>query len=390
MPIALHLRHPAHLCLRMRRAPRRLAMVAAALILLSTGSVAPAQTAAPSLSLTATARLLAGVDPQGGKAVSDPALEQILSDEAWRAHASAARSGDRQLQSRLSAMRSWSKAHLPAADATVVYPFSGPDFVNAYALLPRADHYVFFSLEPVGTVPDLDGMPPEARARLFSSLRQALNDLIALNFFITPNMKAEIDQSELGTLPVLLAQMGLMDLHIDAVRAGLPWETAAAPSDHHGAKGLHIEFSNPATSRHQTLDYVAMDVSDSALAHKPEFLTWLDGLGHGTILLKSASYLLHGTHFRKLEGSLIRFGDTVVQDDTGFPFHTLRDAGYDISLFGQYEKPVKLFESRYQPDLAEAFDTAGPTGRVPFPFGYNWRKEGKSGVIVAHRASTAR
>ena len=34
---------------------------------------------------------------------------------------------------------------------------------------------------------------------------------------------------------------------------------------------------------------------------------------------------------------------------------------------------------------ADAFESAGNTDPVPFPFGYNWRKEGRSGVIVARR-----
>jgi hypothetical protein len=79
----------------------------------------------------------------------------------------------------------------------------------------------------------------------------------------------------------------------------------------------------------------------------------------------------------------------IVQDDTGMPYRILRDTGFQISLYGQYERPVKLFENRYQSDLDAAFGSAGNTDPVPFPFGYNWRKEGRSGVIVARRPSGA-
>ena len=75
----------------------------------------------------------------------------------------------------------------------------------------------------------------------------------------------------------------------------------------------------------------------------------------------------------------------IVQDDTGLPYHLLLADGFTISLYGQYERPVKLFENRYQKDLDDAFTSAGNTDPVPFPFGYNWRKEGRSGVIVARR-----
>jgi len=103
--------------------------------------------------------------------------------------------------------------------------------------------------------------------------------------------------------------------------------------------------------------------------------------------LKSASYLLHGSNFRKVRGVLRERAQLIVQDDTGMPYRLLRADGFQISLYGQYEHPVKLFENRYQKDLDDAFGSTGNSDPLPFPFGYNWRKEGRSGVIVARRPS---
>ncbi len=349
------------------------------------------------LPLTATAQLLAGIDPGG----SNPAIAQITSSDAWQQHRKSARAGGRQLRMRLDAINRWQAAHVPQQTAArpLLYPFSGPDFINAYALFPAADTYVFFSLEPVGEVPALDTMDPARQAELFGDLRTALNDLVALNFFITPNMKERLQTDALqGTVPVLMAMMGLLDLQIDAVEPFDPWPdrtrlytSAAGKAAPHPAlleQGVRIAFTNARTHRHQELIYLSMDVSDHALKYYPGFLPWMAKFPQPSVLLKSASYLLHGEHFRKLRKDLLADASLIVQDDTGLPYKTVVDSGFSVRLFGQYEKPVKLFEGRYQGDLDDAYAKAGDTGKLPFPFGYNWRKEGKSGLLLAMRAPT--
>jgi hypothetical protein len=362
--------------------------------------------------LTAIARLLAGLDPQGGSA----GLQAVARTDAWKAHRKASRYGDRQLQKRLQRMDSWQRTTLPPAQAgaALVYPFSGPDFVNAFALFPDYKTYVFFSLEPPGEIPALAGMDEHQLGVLFSDLRGALNDLVALNFFITPNMQENLHTDSLqGSAPLLLAQMGLLGLTVHSVEPYEPWpasvpsategKPASVPSTtegkpatgassahrsagqpHQPMRALKIEFDDRSKTR-RTLLYLSLDVSDSQLRFYPEFVPWLATFKQPTVLLKSASYLLHGGNFRKVRSVVLERARLIVQDDTGMPYHLLRDDGFRISLYGQYERPVKLFENRYQKDLDDAFTSAGNSDPVPFPFGYNWRKEGRSGVIVARR-----
>jgi hypothetical protein len=368
------------------RRPLAGALAGACLALLA---LAPGAAAAQSL--TSTARLLAGVQPKD----PDPAVAQITGSAAWRQHSKAAHYGDRHLQERLAHIDQWQAGHLPASarGAPLLYPFSGPDFINAYALFPDADQYVFFSLEPVGAVPALAQMSEEQLAGLFGDLRAALNDLVALNFFITPNMKEHLHTDALqGTVPVLLAMMGVLDLQVDAVEPFDPWPernrayaAGAGPRPALRESGTRIAFTNPRTGRHQSLVYLALDVSDHELKYYPGFLPWLHGFAHPAVLLKSASYLLHGSHFRGVRRELLDDAALIVQDDTGLPYRTLQQAGFDITLYGQYERPVKLFAERYQEDLAAAFEQKGTGESLPFPFGYNWRKEGKSGLILAQR-----
>jgi hypothetical protein len=387
----------------MRSNPFRLFRIAAigglagaSLAILVLGGPRPARSAeaagaaGSSEQLTAVARLLAGVDP-GTSAGGD--LKKVAQTEVWRTHRKASQYGDRQLRARLQHMDQWQRASLPAAhgDATLIYPFSGPDFVNAFALFPDYKTYVFFSLEPPGEVPPLAKMDDKQLGELFSDLRGALNDLVALNFFITPNMKENIQTSSLqGTVPVMLAMMGLLDLRVIAVEPFEPWPPAQAGVKRRAGRpplplhAVRIDFEDRTQTRRSLL-YLSLDVSDSQLAYYPEFVPWLRAFDAPAVLLKSASYLLHGSNFRKVRGAIRERAGLIVQDDTGMPYRILRDSGFEISLFGQYEHPVKLFKNRYQKDLDSAFQSTGNPQPVPFPFGYNWRKEGRSGVIVARR-----
>ncbi len=355
----------------------------------------PAQAAPESDRLTEIAQLLAGIEP----AAPSAALAPVTASPAWQAHRRASQAGDRQLKARLTKMNAWQAAHLkppPGAGSALLYPFSGPDFVNAYALFPDADTYLFFSLEAPGEVPALERLDAKQLEGLFGDLRLALNDLVALNFFITPNMKENLQTSSLqGTVPVLMAMMGLLDLRVERVAPLDPWPELRTAYQGAGARhpalplaGVQIDFLNPRSGRHQHLEYLALDVSDRELHWYPGFLGWLGSFEKPTVFLKSASYLLHGSNFRQLRRLIRDRAAMVVQDDSGVPYAQLHEAGFRVDLYGQYEQPVKLFENRYQRDLEQAFAVSGNRDSVPFPFGYNWRKDGKSGVIVARRPAT--
>ena len=357
-----------------------------------------------SVTLTATARVLAGLAPDDSAA----RLRGIIQTDTWKTHRRYSETGVQKLRTRLAAMEAWQASHLaPLAPAsrTLIYPFSGPDFINAYALFPNEDTYVLFSLEEPGEVPRLDTMSTAETGQLLKDLRLALNDMVHLNFFITPNMKEQMRESSLqGTVPVLLAMMGMLEFKVLRVNAIDLWPERSAtiralPAGRQPKlpmRAVQIDFENPsAAGRVQSLLYFSLDVGDGALATYPEFVGWLRDFQQPTVLLKSASYLMHGNWFNKVRGFILERAVLVVQDDTGVPFRLLSKAGFAIDLYGQYETPVELFKERHQEDLAEAFKLGSQVhparkAPVPFPFGYNWRKGGKSFVIVARREHVAK
>jgi hypothetical protein len=345
--------------------------------------------------LTATARILAGFEPE----IEDERFVRLTEQQAWRSQISACRAGAAKVKQRLTTIDAWRRENLgdETSGSTLVYPFSGPDFVNAYAMFPDCDNYVFFSLEEPGSPPALDRMDAEHLTRTLGDLRIALNDLVHLNFFITPNMAEQVRTSSLrGVTPVLMAMMALLDLRIERFSKIDLWpERVQAIAESPPAKrpklpmqAIQIDFLNPASGRSQTLWYFSLDASDAQLKYYPEFVEWLREFRDPVVLLKSASYLLHGEGFRQVRSFILDRANKIVQDDTGIPYRMLADEAWKVALHGQYEQPVDLFKKRYQSDLASAFSkSAGHQKAVPFPFGYNWRTRGNSFVIVARRAA---
>ena len=276
---------------------------------------------------------------------------------------------------------------------TLLYPFSGPDFLNAYLLFPRCDTYVFFGLERPGEVPPLEAMNREDATALLRDVRVALGDILVRNYFITQHMARELQTPRLkGMLPLMLASMGLLDVRIAAVE---PFDLGrtAGPLPNTGtrasrrAQGVKVTFVQPLVGKPQTLYYLSLDATDAALRANPEFLPFLAKQNPSITFLKSASYLLHGNEFAGTRKTLLEVSELVVQDDTGIPYRFLRERGFDVRLFGRYARPIRDFNYGYQKDLAAAYQQVGNVSILPFPFGYHWQ-EGRSGLMVAR--STAR
>jgi hypothetical protein len=117
--------------------------------------------AAPARSIEAaaaddTARVLAGLQPS-----ANSPLTVLTNDPAWLSHA---RNLDsmfaREESVQLSKVREFSKKYLTDKHDTMLYMFSGPDFLYATSFFPNASTYVLAGLEPVGAVPELTSLSP--------------------------------------------------------------------------------------------------------------------------------------------------------------------------------------------------------------------------------------
>ena len=371
------------------------------------GAPTPAQ-AAPSADYDAmatdTARVLAGLAP--GDA---PRFDAVTTRPAWRAYRDDVDRKWSQLQKdRFSVMRAWSDREVAPAVGpcdTLLYPFGGPDLINAYVLFPGCSRYLLFGLEPVGSMPALDGMGPQALDMLLAELRASLSDVFVRDYFITREMMTELKTPGVnGTLPLLLVFLARLDARLVDIRLESPWagpepalnaEQAPGPSASAARRQpqkpttVTIRFTVPGSTRVQTLTYARVRMEDAEFVKQEALLAYLDRHAPFTTLLKSASYLLHDNQFSKVRGVVITGSRAVLQDDTGVPYRFFDKAAWRVSLYGRYSAPVKDFNYGRQPDLEAAYRATAAVRELPFAFGYHWR-QGTSSVMLAIRTAGVR
>jgi len=367
--------------------------------------------------VNSVARLLAGMTP------SYPGHFGLAETQAWKEHAAAMRAAWSQVSSsRVAAMSAWRDAAINStcpSGKTLLYPFSGPDFFNAYWLFPDCENYVLFGLEHIGEVPDIDGVAERDAGRLLGDVRASMSDLLDRNYFITENMSRQLFTAQLrGVTPLLIIPMALSEVEILRIvphdlprqvrtRGAAPVTPDPAPATSEVAtsavpapaknitrgrgpirqlNGITIEFRKPGSNTIQRLHYFTLDATDNGLEHYPEFITYINGLAPTSTFLKAASYLLHGREFRKLRTALLNVSDFLVQDDTGLPFWTLQPKRWDIRLYGKYETPIPPFERAFQATLDKAYRAARPDP-LPFEFGYSYsdKRDNRSNVLVGRK-----
>jgi len=376
----------------MIRNSSRLAAAACALILscaLGTGiaaepGTAGAQPAQPE-HLDSVARLLAGLPPSH----SDHA--ELAAAKTWIKHSSTMQKSWAQVRDgQLATMKTWRATQLPKncpVGDTLFYPFSGPDFLNAYTLFPECDTYVMFGLEAIGVMPNPTAMTAPELAKLLTNVRSAMTNLFARNYFVTSTMKMQLERDQLrGVLPVLMMSMVLAGAEVVGTA---PAPVSDAAGKKHNLRGVTIEFRVPGSQRLKRVIYYSLDASDKGLADYPQFLTYLRGLAPTTTLVKSASYLMHITEFRKMRTLVLESSAFLLQDDTGVPYNDLRKRDFDLQVYGTYVVPIPPFEKKFQPELAELYD-AGKAKPLPFRFGYHLNLNDKrANLMIARRSQAA-
>jgi hypothetical protein len=336
-----------------------------------------------------TARLLAGMAPS-----ADPAMVELTRESSWQQHAKFFDTAWTGLEkNQLSKVRTWAKTQVPdafAAKGTVFYMFSGPDFLYADTFFPQATTYVLCGIEPIGPLPDVTKLAPGELGGELRSLRESINSVLSFSFFITKEMKDDLQHHRLsGTLPILyifLARSGMTLCDVSYV--SLDEDGALAPqqdgtrSAKSPAPGVRIRFLAEGSSTPRTLYYFSTDISDDGLKHSG-FLKFCQTLGPGNSCVKSASYLMHESYFSAIRGFLLENTGTLVQDDSGIPCSYFTPEAWQMRFFGRYPGPIPLFKNYTQQKLAEYYRTTNPE---PLDFGIGYRhRTGESTLMVATR-----
>jgi hypothetical protein len=326
------------------------------------------------------ARFLAGLEPS-----TDSPLAPLARDPAWQQHAKSLDAAWSRLEeTRLTKIRAWSAANLTAPQPTVLYMFSGPDYLYMDAFFHDRTTYVMSGLEAVGAIPSITSVPRRALTGALGGLRASVGTALNYSFFITAQMQRSLHTSKLnGVLPVLylfLARSGetIQDVSLFAVDQD---GNVVAAGTKDAAQGVKIVFAGH-EGKVQTLYYFQTDLSDRGV-RRSGFLKFCEQFGKADVFIKSASYLLHSNNFAMVRAFLLERGATVVQDDTGIPVRYFAATDWQLRPFGRYLGPIAVFPGMFQKGLSDVFRKSNPPS-LEFGVGYRWRPQ-ESNLLLAVR-----
>jgi hypothetical protein len=359
---------------------------AALLVVMLVLTVAPVR-GAETVTPDDTARYLAGLPP-----APDSPLAALANDPRWQRHA---RYFDalfaREDATTLSKVRDFAREHLTEKHDTMLYMFSGPDFLYATSFFPNASTYVLAGLEPAGDVPQLTALKRPTLDYTLQNVESSIGTLMNYSFFITHNMRTQLNAGPVyGTLPILyvfLARTGktvhdVTFVDLDSDGNIQTWNETGGKRGRSAASGVRIVFS-AGNGPWQTLYYFSTNLADGGVA-RSGFLAFCGRLGTADSFIKSASYLLHGGGFNKVREFLLEHSATILQDDSGIPLVYFDPKKWRLQPFGRYVGPLSIFARAYQSRMAELFRKAAP---LDFGLGYRWRRN-ESNLLLAQRLVT--
>jgi hypothetical protein len=341
--------------------------------------------------VTDTARVLAGLAPGPGSRLA--AVSARPEWQAWQRefdHQWTQATTDR--FARIAVWRTHELAPATGACGTLMYPFAGPDILNALLFFPDCKRYVMFGLEQPGTLPPIDQLPPERLARLLDETRRALNDLLERNYFITSHMMQDTAALELrGVLPLMAVILVRMEARIVSVReleiddAGQLVPRQPSARERRPINALEVVFARP-DREPQVVVYFRAQAEDAAIGKRAGVLAFLKQDAPYPTFLKSASYLMHGGDFSIVRQIILTHSRLVLEDDSGIPLRFFKAPEWTLTYYGKYDKPVKDFNYGFQEDMAKIFADEKAVKPLPFSFGYHW-KDGASSVLLAVKPS---
>ena len=331
-----------------------------------------------------TARFLAGMPlPKNSP------LASLTADPAWQEHSANFEKAFAKLNTRqLTKLHGWETQYFAEAQehiSVAYYMFSGPDFLYVDQFFPKAGVYILCGKEALGPPPD----PLRAGdlAAALHNLEEALHSSLRFSFFITKDMKVDLQSQELkGTIPILYVFLARADKSIKDVTYGSlngSGDFQQSKPGSGGTPGVRIQYIDNHSGQEQTLYYFTTDISDGGISSSPGFLRFCDKFGVGGSFLKASSYLMFENGFNRIRDFILNHSKTIVQDDSGIPLTYFNRDKWNIRVFGNYIGPIEIFKQHYQPQLKEIFDQTSPPP-IDFNFGYRWNYK-ESHLIIASR-----
>jgi hypothetical protein len=296
---------------------------------------------------------------------------------------------------RLQPVKDWANTELAEVNSKtelLFYPFSGPDCLTAFQFFPKAGKYILIGLEPVGNLPEPEKWRSREMQGYLNNMKMTLSDFFLRGYFISRDMNKRLYGNEVnGVLPLIcffLKRSGYSIQDIKRIEFDDEGNVIEKPyttvkKNPRRPDGIRITCSPESYSENmKDIYYFSCDISDASLSKNTKCYLYLSRLGNMTVLIKSASYLLHYSSFSFMRNLILNKSQFILQDDTGIPYKYLENINWEVTLYGHYTQPIKVFAGVQQPDLMEAYKKGVNVRKLPFDLGYHWRKNTDSLMLV--------
>jgi hypothetical protein len=340
--------------------------------------------------LNALANIMAGISDSNGvygfiQSSSDFKVFSKNFDKRWKTYDS----------TRLTNLRAFKTNEIEKVvkpQATLFYPFSGPDILHAQTFFPEADKYVMIGLEPVGSLPEFKKEETDSLDSYFHKVNVSLNAILKFSFFRTQSMKNDLKNAEVdGTLHLLVLFLkrtgnqfsSAKPVTIDSLGSVQYMASFDALKKlKTNTRGVEIKFVDIHGDA-KTLCYFSLNAADAGLKHNNGFLSYLKAMGTVNTYLKGASYLMHKNYFSMVRNVILNQSEHVIQDDSGIAFHYFLDNEHkwEYSFYGQYLKPIPMFKEFFQKDLDSLYKVQGAKP-IGFGIGYNFKDKNSNFMIA--------
>lgn len=225
---------------------------------------------------------------------------------------------------------------------TVLYPFSGADFLYPDRFFPNMNKLICIACEHIGKIPSLKDLADEnVKEHLTKSVHHVLLNLIYQSYLITARMKYEYkDYGALLTLAVALVLAGceITDYEYFNLSNLEPAVKIFYKKGKKVREVVYIQYNLLHNDHTSVVRYLNQNPIDTAFLKATSFLTQ-----H-----KSAE------NFNKILLENVNF---ILQTDTGIPWRFFQTHHWKIKLFGIYQRPFYSTQSippywGYQKDLS--------------------------------------
>ena len=326
-----------------------------------------------------TARFLAGM-PGGG----NPRLQSLRRTPGWQAHAATM---DRQF-------RYFDRGYLPkirsfrpqlgslSSPQVLFYPFGGPDYLFAHAFFPGARNIVLVGLEGADPLPDLENLSPSQIDAGLGGLALSLKDITAASYFVTKSMRTDLATTSFrGTLPLILVMIARSGQNIQSVTpVGLDASgNLVSRSAGAACPGWQIQVGG------SRVFYFQEDLSNRTQGRDRRLPRFVRSMGAPVTFVKSASYLMHTDGFTQVRSFVLEDSQAIFQDPSGVPYRLLNQSDLSLSLYGNYVRPLDIFDEYYQPDLANAYRDRTPHPVRPLDFGVGYLRMAPDSCLIFAR-----